>query len=420
MSSKEYIHDRKISIFDLHSEPILRIYMATISMDRPNHSVTVIRDESPPLSSIIPSIVLGGGSFSEQSHPAPESLPVRSIVQRAFDAGIRAFDTSPYYGPSEVLFGDAFSQPAITENFNRTDYILMSKVGRIAAAKFDYSPSWIRSSINRSLERLKTSYLDVVFCHDVEYVLEEEVLEAVGVLFELVEKKVIRYVGISGYPVEKLVRLAHKIRAKYNRPLDAVQCWAQMTLQNTNLEKRGLFELRAAGVDCIFNSSPLAIGLLCSSGVPLGSLGDWHPAPGGLREVVLQASDWVEEQGENLAALSIRYSVFRLLNAERKCPGASTIFAVRSVEELNFNLRALASVFERDTSAPEKGTNMRSPLWKSTMANRIQLRRDEPLFNGVRERLGEWIDFTFTSPESGWDTRLKRIVPVVHHRENHL
>jgi D-arabinose 1-dehydrogenase len=389
-------------------------------MDRPNHSMAVIREKSPPLSSIIPSIVLGGGSFSKQSHPDPESLPVRSIVQRAFDVGIRAFDTSPYYGPSEILFGDALSQPTIAEHFNRTDYILMSKVGRIAAAKFDYSPSWIRSSISRSLERLKTSYLDVVFCHDVEYVLEEEVLEAVGVLFEFVEKKVIRYVGISGYPVEKLVRLANIIKAKYNRPLDAVQCWAQMTLQNTNLEKRGLSELRAAGVDCIFNSSPLAIGLLRSSGVPLGSLGDWHPAPGGLRDAVLQASDWVEEQGENLAALSLRYSVFRLLNAKTKSPGASTIFAVRSVEELNFNLRALTSAFGWDSSAPDKGIKESSPLWNSKIANRAQLRRDEPLFNGVQERLGEWIGFTFTSPESGWDIRLQRIVPVVNHRENHL
>jgi aryl-alcohol dehydrogenase-like predicted oxidoreductase len=100
----------------------------------------------------------------------------------------------------------------------------MSKVGQIATAKFNYSPLWIRSSLNHSLERLKTSYLDVVFCHDVEYVLEEEVLEVVGVLFEFVEKKVIQYVGISGYPIEKLVRLAHTIRTKYNQPLDAVQC----------------------------------------------------------------------------------------------------------------------------------------------------------------------------------------------------
>lgn len=378
--------------------------------------MTLIRDKPPPLSSIIPSVVLGGGSFSEQSHPAPESLPVRRIVQRAFDAGIRAFDTSPYYGPSEVLLGDAFSQLAITERFNRTDYILMSKVGRISAAKFDYSPSWIRSSINRSLERLKTSYLDVAFCHDVEYVSEEEVLEAVGVLLEFVEKKFIRYVGISGYPIEKLVRLANAIRAKYNRPLDAVQCWAQMTLQNTNLEKRGLSQLHSAGVDCIFNSSPLAIGLLCSGGVPLGSLGDWHPAPAGLREVSLQASDWVEEQGESLAAISLRYSVFQLLNAEKKSPGASTIFAVRSVEELEFNLQALESAFERESSSPDMKINH----WKSTVASPSQFKRDEPLFNGVREKLGEWIDFTFTSPESGWDIRLKKIIPVIHQRENHL
>jgi D-arabinose 1-dehydrogenase len=393
-------YHNKISISNMATpRPHLLTFMTTASMDQPDDSVSAIHSKTPPLSSFIPRIILGGGAFSEQSHPEPESLPVRSIIQRALDAGIRAFDTSPYYGPSEALFGDAFSQPTITKTFNRTDYILMTKVGRIAATKFDYSPSWIRFSINRSLERLRTAYLDVVFCHDIEYVLDEEVLEAVGVLFDLVEKKVIRYVGISGYSIEKLVRLATSIRAKYNRPLDAVQCWGQMTLQNTNLEKEGLPELHAAGVDCVFNSSPLAIGLLRSGGVPLGALGDWHPAPAGLRRAVLQAADWVEEQGENLAALSLRYSVFRLLSVENKSPGASTIFAVTSVGELDCNLQALETVFEQGIGASGTDVNECNQNWNSAIINNAQLRKDEPFFNGVRERLGEWIDFTFTSAE---------------------
>lgn len=389
-------------------------------MDQPNDLATGLHNKPLPLSSFIPSIVLGGGAFSDQSHPDPESLPVRSIVQRALESGIRAFDTSPYYGPSEALFGDAFSQPIITERFNRTDYVLMTKVGRIAADKFDYSPSGIRFSINRSLERLNTTYLDVIFCHDVEYVSDNEVLEAVGVLFELVEKKVIRYVGISGYPIETLVRLANSIREKYHRPLDAVQCWAQLTLQNTNLEKKGLPELYAAGVDCVFNSSPLAIGLLRSSGVPLGTQGDWHPAPLGLRQAVLEASNWVEEQGENLAALSLRYSVFRLLNAEKKSPGSSTIFAVRSVGELDFNLRSLEPVFVRVAGAPSTGEKESNHKWNSSIVNSAQLRSDEPLFNGVRQRMGKWIDFTFTSPESTWDIQRKETIPVAHDRETRL
>lgn len=39
-------------------------------------------------------------------------------------------------------------------------------------ADFDYSPATIRASVNRSLERLHTSYLDAVYLHDVEFVCD--------------------------------------------------------------------------------------------------------------------------------------------------------------------------------------------------------------------------------------------------------
>ena len=46
----------------------------------------------------------------------------------------------------------------------------MTKCGRYGTAKFDYSPATIRESVTRSLERLKTDYLDTVYLHDVEFV----------------------------------------------------------------------------------------------------------------------------------------------------------------------------------------------------------------------------------------------------------
>ena len=51
----------------------------------------------------------------------------------------------------------------------------MTKCGRFGPDKkdFDYSPSSIRRSVQRSLSRLKTTYLDVVYLHDVEFVAEE-------------------------------------------------------------------------------------------------------------------------------------------------------------------------------------------------------------------------------------------------------
>lgn len=46
----------------------------------------------------------------------------------------------------------------------------MTKCGRYGVDSFDYSPTTIRESVRRSLERLKTDYLDTVYLHDVEFV----------------------------------------------------------------------------------------------------------------------------------------------------------------------------------------------------------------------------------------------------------
>ena len=46
----------------------------------------------------------------------------------------------------------------------------MTKCGRYGLDSFDYSPKTIRESVKRSLERLKTDYLDTVYLHDVEFV----------------------------------------------------------------------------------------------------------------------------------------------------------------------------------------------------------------------------------------------------------
>jgi D-arabinose 1-dehydrogenase len=46
----------------------------------------------------------------------------------------------------------------------------MTKCGRYGPSDFDYSPARIRSSVESSLRRLQTDYLDTVYLHDVEFV----------------------------------------------------------------------------------------------------------------------------------------------------------------------------------------------------------------------------------------------------------
>jgi len=75
---------------------------------------------------------------------------------------------------------------------------ICTKVGRIKIDEFGYSPPAVRASVMRSLERLGVERLDVVYCHDVEFVTRREVIGAVEELFKLRDEGKIRYVGISG------------------------------------------------------------------------------------------------------------------------------------------------------------------------------------------------------------------------------
>ena len=61
---------------------------------------------------------------------------------------------------------------ALETEFPRGTYKLLTKVGRYGpnATDFDYTPTTIRRSVRRSLQRLHTEYLDVVYLHDVEFV----------------------------------------------------------------------------------------------------------------------------------------------------------------------------------------------------------------------------------------------------------
>ncbi|BCR95202.1 D-arabinose 1-dehydrogenase (NAD(P)(+)) ARA2 [Aspergillus luchuensis] len=265
---------------------------------------------STPLSAALPPLIMGTATFNNQYNHDPFALPTTELVQRAFTSGIRAFDTSPYYGPAEELLGRALATDYVRTQHPRSSYHILTKVGRIASSSFDYSPAWVRQSVRRSLQRLHTDYLDVVYCHDVEFVSRQEALAAIRELRRIRDTEgTIKYVGISGFPIDVLAEIAELVLRETGEPLDIVQSYANYTLQNTRLLSRGLPRFVGAGVDVVTNASPLGMGLLRRQGVPIGSMGDFHPAPDGLRNKIREVSDWVDGQGEKLEVVAIRFSL---------------------------------------------------------------------------------------------------------------
>lgn len=272
-----------------------------------------------PLSADLPPLIMGTATFNSQYNADPFALPTTELVHRALSRGIRAFDTSPYYGPAEELLGRALVTEFVQTHFPRDSYRLLTKVGRVSGASFDYSPAWVRYSVRRSLRRLHTDYLDVVYCHDVEFVSPAEVLAAVTELRRLRDEEgLLRYVGISGYPVEVLSSLAEMILQETGEPLDIVMSYANYTLQNTRLRSLALPRLLAAGVDVVPNASPLGMGLLRRDGVPIGSMGDFHPAPDALRTAIQSAAQCTSHSGEKLEVVAIRFALESWLRAGAK------------------------------------------------------------------------------------------------------
>ena len=344
-------------------------------------------------------------AISNTHHPS--ALPITTIVRRAFDLGVRCLDTSPYYEPSESLLGEALASPTIKATYSRSDYILMTKVGRIAVNKFDYSPEWIRASVTRSLQRLQTDYLDVVFVHDVEFMPLLTSLIAISTLFAIADEQpgVIRHIGISGYDLPTIMKLACLTRDHLRRPLDTVQVWAKLSLQNSTLatnREDGLAALREAGVKCVFCSSPLAAGLLRDSGVPVGALGDWHPAPPALREACLTAAEWVSEHSEavtgrkeGLASLALRFAIAKAWGIERGAGcgkvAVRTIVGASSMDDLEANVKTARVCLK------PVGNREGDGITPSDVLDEAADMRDQPLFRQIRQILRPWLDYDFAT-----------------------
>jgi D-arabinose 1-dehydrogenase len=379
------------------------------------------------LHDILPSLIFGTATFNNQYNKDVYAMDTNGLVAAALDQGIRAFDTSPYYGPAEELLGTALE--SISSKYPRETYRLMTKVGRIGLNEFDYSPTWIRTSIARSLQRLHTSTLDIVFCHDVEFAgSTDEIVTAVRELRRLRDETgCVRFVGVSGYPVPVLCAMAEAVVKETGEPLDAVMSYAHFTLQNQTLWSIGVPRLRAAGVDCVLNASVLGMGLLREGGVPVGKSGDWHPAPEGLRGAVHDAAKLCSENGEKLEDVAIRWALESWMEKgkevgsyrqpiERKVwkehgpphtvrtKKGISVMGVSQHDELDETIRICRGILDReDVLEPQDDIGQDDQAWNLERSRKVQ-----DLAEKCTNTMGKWMGYTWESPPQGFVNERKQ------------
>ena len=270
--------------------------------------------------------------------------------------------------------------------------MLFTKASRIAGDQFNYNPRWIRYSVYRSLERLGTKYLDVVSCHDLEFVSSEEVLEASKELRRLRDEGFIRYVGISGYPLDVLCDIADLILRETNEPVDVVMSYAHFTVQNTTLATKGIDRLRRAGVEVVPNASMLGLGLLSTRGIDGGQMKKWHPAPEGLKVTMKKVVQAAEEEGMRIKAVALSYAL-----GQWGKQGAAMGSRVKG-EPLGVSVMRPPKVEEVKETVK---------LWNQSMStNAEDQTRNDRVRKLVKERLwpilDKWKDCSWDSPGKGF------------------
>src|SRR4051795_13561335 len=145
----------------------------------------------------LPRLSFGASSLGAEFRAIDLNEALRS-VRVALDLGMNFIDTSPFYGRglSECLLGPAL------KGVPRDSYYLGTKLGRYDAAHFDFSARRVVESVDVSLHRMGTDHLDVILCHDIEFVdMAQVVGETLPALRKLKEQGKVRFIGVSGYPM---------------------------------------------------------------------------------------------------------------------------------------------------------------------------------------------------------------------------
>lgn len=155
----------------------------------------------------------GGEGFA-----LPTDAAAAGLLDLALDLGINLLDTAPAYGSAEQRLGEIMGA-------RRHRFFLVSKTGEefdpaTAASEYIFTAEHTRMSVERSLSRLRTDYLDCVLVHssrnDVEVITQTPVLETLARMKE--DGKILSF-GVSTYSVEGgalAARLTDCVMLAYN------------------------------------------------------------------------------------------------------------------------------------------------------------------------------------------------------------
>ncbi len=240
----------------------------------------------------LPVLGFGASSLGQEFRKVNLEEALRS-VRVALDCGLNFIDTSPFYGRgmSEVLLGIAL------RDVPRDRYTLCTKLGRYDLQHFDFSAKRVAESVDVSLHRLGTDHLDLILCHDIEFVRLQQIIdETLPALRQVQRQGKVRFVGFSGYP-QKIFRFICD-----PTDVDCVLSYNQYTLQNTRFADETIPYLKAKGVG-ILNAGPFSARLLTHAPLPV-----WLKEPENVKAAARKAAEHCAKRGTDIAKLALQFA----------------------------------------------------------------------------------------------------------------
>lgn len=234
----------------------------------------------------------GASPMGNVFDPVDEKAAI-SAVHHAVDHGVNFFDVSPFYGLTlaESRLGKALEG-------RRKNIILASKCGRYDLQDFDFSRKKILQSIDESLTRLKTDYLDLFQLHDIEFVDKRIILEeAVPAIQEVVKSGKARFWGITGLPVRYLAQIARETNP------DTVLSWGHYNLLEDEINDELVPLSKDLGFG-LMNAAPLMQRILSDASLP-----PWHRSPGEVKALQPVLLELCKSYGVCLSDVALRYAM---------------------------------------------------------------------------------------------------------------
>lgn len=241
----------------------------------------------------LPILSFGASSLGQEFRSVRLDEAIAS-VRTALECGLNFIDTSPFYGRgmSEILLGIAL------RDVPRDQYLLCTKLGRYDLHHFDFSAKRVVESVDVSLHRLGTGHLDIVLCHDIEFVPMQQIVdETLPALRALQRTGKVRFIGFSGYP-QKIFRFIGD-RAE----VDCALSYNQYTLQNTKFADETIPYLKSKGVG-VMNAGPFSARLLTNAPLP-----KWLKEPEEVKAAARKAAEYCSGKGVDIAKLALQFSL---------------------------------------------------------------------------------------------------------------